>query len=859
MLNAIFVFLLAQATAQEQAPFLPRYKIAINSNWQFFKGEKPQEDTTEWERINLPHSWNTEDPFDEEPGYFRGVGWYRKVLNADAFPKKNKAFIYFEAANQHARVFVNGERVGEHKGGYTAFCFDITNELKEGDNLLEVRLDNSHDPAVPPLKGDFNFYGGIYRDVYIVLTDAIHFDMLDHASPGVYITTPYVDSAEAQIRLRGTIQNEGEPAGMAGLAVEIRDRSGKKAGVFERFIRLDSESNTFDWDFSFLTPELWSPGTPNLYSIAIQVKDGESGQVLDEIVQPLAFRWHNFDPDEGFFLNGKPLKLIGVNRHQDLPGKANALSNAEHLRDMEMIKSMGANFFRTAHYPQDPTVLEACDRLGLIVTMEIPLDHEITDSPEFYANCKTMMREMIRQYHNHPSIVIWAYMNEMFLGRNLERDREAIGKIVAFARDLEALAREEDSTRYTMIPNHGDFNVYHESGLTRIPMIVGWNLYYGWYEEGMDGFGEFMDRAHRELPEKPLILTEYGAGADPRLRSMEPVRFDFSVDWENAFHQSHLEQIMERPFLAGAAVWNMFDFGSENRRDAVPHVNNKGLCGFNREPKDAFYLYQAWLSEEPVLKLMPAGWAHRAGIKNLSDPLCVQTVWAYGNVEKAELLHNGRSLGEKALEQHVASWKVPFSNGENKLELRSGADGASIQDIQMVDFALLPENSLKGWENVCLNLGASLYFLDEDGQQFWLPEKESGENSWGFAGGRRFMPRDRGVGTDQDILGTEKDPLYQTQRIGLQRMLFPLPAGAYRVTLHFAELERKAPGERVFGLAANGKILHPALDIANEYGHFRAAALSYSIRLDEPALSLEFLPQKGEPVINAIHIQKTNY
>ncbi|MCO6489494.1 MAG: hypothetical protein J5I98_13800, partial [Phaeodactylibacter sp.] len=219
---------------------MPRYKIAINSNWQFFKGEKPQEDTTEWERINLPHSWNTEDPFDEEPGYFRGVGWYRKVLNADAFPKKNKAFIYFEAANQHARVFVNGERVGEHKGGYTAFCFDITNELKEGDNLLEVRLDNSHDPAVPPLKGDFNFYGGIYRDVYIVLTDAIHFDMFDHASPGVYITTPYVDSAEAQIRLRGTIQNEGEPAGMAGLAVEIRDRSGKKAGVFERFIRLDS-------------------------------------------------------------------------------------------------------------------------------------------------------------------------------------------------------------------------------------------------------------------------------------------------------------------------------------------------------------------------------------------------------------------------------------------------------------------------------------------------------------------------------------------------------------------------------------------------------------------------------------------
>lgn len=858
-LNTIFIFLLAQATAQEEASLLPRYKIAINSNWQFFKGEKPQEDTIEWEWINLPHSWNTEDPFDEEPGYYRGVGWYRKVVHADAFPQKEKTFIYFEAANQHARVFVNGERVGEHKGGYTAFCFDITNRLKEGDNLLEVRLDNSHDPAVPPLKGDFNFYGGIYRDVYLILTDAIHFEMLDHASPGVYITTPYVDSAEAKIRLRGTILNEGEPEGMAGLAVEIRDRSGKKAGVFERFIRLDSGPNAFDWDFSFPNPELWSPGAPNLYSIAIQVKDGESGQVLDQIVQPLAFRWHNFDPDEGFSLNGQPLKLVGVNRHQDLPGKANALSNAEHLRDMEMIKSMGANFFRTAHYPQDPTVLEACDRLGLIVTMEIPLDHEITDSPEFYSNCKTMMREMIRQYHNHPSIVIWAYMNEMFLGRNLERDREAIGKIVAFARELEALTREEDPARYTMIPNHGDFNVYHESGITQVPMIVGWNLYYGWYEEGLEGFGAFMDRAHRELSDKPLILTEYGAGADPRLRSLNPVRFDFSVDWESAFHHSHLEQIMERPFIAGTAVWNMFDFGSENRRDAVPHVNNKGLCSFNREPKDAFYLYQAWLSEEPVVKLIPAGWRHRAGIRNLSDPLCVQTVWAYGNVEKAELFHNGRSLGEKALEWHAASWKVPFADGENQLELRSNADGAIILDAQTVDFELLPEQGFTGENSIRLNLGASLYFLDEDGQQLWLPEKQSGENSWGFVGGRQFMPRDRGVGTDQDILGTDKDPLYQTQRIGLRRMLFPLPAGTYRVTMHFTELERKKPGERVFGVAANGQFLLPALDIARSYGHFRAAEYSFSVRLEESMLSLEFLPQKGEPVINAIHIQKTDY
>lgn len=860
-LYASLVFFLSfiLARAQGQNSLLPRYKVSINDNWQFFKGEKPVEDSVKWERANLPHSWNTEDPFDEEPGYYRGVSWYRKVFNLKTFPQKEKAFLYFEAANQYAQAFVNGERVGEHKGGYTAFCFDITPFLQEGDNLLEVRLDNSHDPAVPPLKGDFNFYGGIYRDVYLILTDAIHFNLLDYASPGVYISTPAVDSAMAKIRVRGTVLNEGAPVENSRLSIEIRDQSGEKKGIYERVIRLDSGPNDFDWAFSLPNPELWSPDNPRLYNMSIRVKNESSEQAFDEIVQPLAFRWYDFDPDKGFFLNGKPLKLIGVNRHQDMPGQANALSNAEHISDMEMIKSMGANFFRTAHYPQDPAVLDACDRLGLVVTMEIPLDHEITDSPEFYDNCKTMMREMIRQYYNYPSIVIWAYMNEMFLGRNLEKDREQIEKIVAFARELEALTREEDPTRFTMIPNHGDFDVYHESGLTRIPMIVGWNLYYGWYEAGFEGFGEFMGRAHRKLPDKPLIITEYGAGADPRLRSLEPLRFDFSVDWENAFHQSHLEQITNRPFIAGAAVWNMFDFGSENRRDAVPRINNKGLCGFNRQPKDAFYLYQAWLSDKPTLKLAPAGWRRRAGVQNLTQPLCVQTVWAYGNVEKAELLHNGRPLGEKVLEKHTASWKVPFQDGENRLELRATVDGQTVGDAQLVNFEVLPEYSLGGRPALRMNLGASLYFLDEDGGVAWMPERESRENSWGFIGGRQFMPRSRGVGADRDILGTDKDPLYQTQRIGLQRLLLPLPEGAYRLTLHFAELEGKGPGERAFGLAFNGKELIHSLDLSQDYGPCRAVSFSFPIQLDEPMLSLGFIPRQGEPVINAIEIQKIGY
>lgn len=834
----------ASLPAQQKGNLLPRYKIAINSDWSFSKGESKPDEADGWERVDLPHSWNTEDPFEEERGYYRGVGWYRKLLNTSTLPDKEKAFLYFEAANQYAQVFVNGERVGAHKGGYTAFCFDISEQLKEGENLLEVRLDNSHDPAVPPLRGDFNFYGGIYRDVYLILTDEVHFDLLDHASPGVYVSTPAVDSAEATVELRGAVVQQGQAISEAALRVSVRGPDGKTAGIFSRDIRLEAGRNTFEWMLSLIKPTLWSPDHPELYQLTIQVLDKAHSRVLDEIVQPLAFRWFRFDPDEGFFLNGQPLKLIGTNRHQDFPGKANALNNAEHWRDMKMIKRLGANFFRTAHYPQDPAVLQACDRLGLLVTMEIPLDHEITDSLAFYDNSKTMMREMIRQYHNHPSIIIWAYMNEMFLGRSLERDSAWIEKIVAFARELEQLTREEDPNRYTMIPNHGDFGVYHGSGMTQIPMIVGWNLYYGWYAEGFEGFGEYIDHAHEALPDKPLLVTEYGAGADPRLRSHRPERFDFSVDWETRFHQSHLEQIMARPYVAGATVWNMFDFGSTNRNDAVPRINSKGLCGFDRVPKDPFYLYQAWLKEEPFVKILSTGWTKRT----VFEP-ATQRIEVCGNVERAALWHNGQNLGERRLKDHRAAWEVPLVRGENELELRAVGEGGQAEDQLLIDCAIVDQDYWAQHTFLSVNYGTDLQFQDEAGQ-LWIPER-----------GRRTQPalRESDRRTNRNIRGTQKDPLYQSQRTGVERLSFQLPAGRYRLHLHFAELEEKAAGERVFAIHANGALLHPGLDIAGAHGPYKATRVSTVINVGQAGLELELVPLEGEPVLNAFQMERVGY
>ena len=834
---------------------LARHKISINDNWDFHYGDFAANEDTLWQPVQLPHSWNTTDAFDEVPGYYRGICWYRKKLDMQRFPSKAKAFLYFEAANQNAAVFINGQLVGTHQGGYTAFCFDITRYLKKNNNWLYVQVDNSHDPAVAPLKGDFTFYGGIYRDVWLILTDAVHFDLLNMAAPGARVNTSNVDSTSAEIQVQGTVIMDRRQAIQGVVKVSIQDTTGQVIQQFSDYALAPIGKQQFELNTTLTSPYLWSPDRPYLYQIVLQIKNN-TGQIVDEIVLPLGIRWFSFDADKGFFINGQPLKLLGVNRHQDYPGKANALSNTEHLRDMQLIKDMGANFYRPAHYPQDPAVLEACDRLGLLVTMEIPLDHEQTNSPDFYASSKRMLQEMIRQYYNHPSIIIWAYMNEMFLGRKLERDRVAIEQIVHFAKELEQLTRQEDPTRYTMIPNHGDFPVYHESGLTRIPMIVGWNLYYGWYEADNDGFGKFVDHAHQMLPDKPLIITEYGAGADPRLRSLRPRRFDFSVEWETAFHLNHLRQIAERPFVAGAAVWNMFDFGSEDRIDAVPNINNKGLVSFDRRPKDVYYLYKAWLQQSPFLHLATNGWSKRIAVAEAGKNYVLQSIQAFGNATDATLIHNGTALPTQALTAHTTSWNVPLVQGVNSMQLVAEINGQAHQVEEHINMQLLPATGTLDIQLLSMNLGADFHFNESESGVMWLPEQASQLGSWGFKGGQQYQPRDRGIGSDRDILGTPNDPLFQTQRQGIEQLRFELAPGPYELTLLFAELEKKAPGERQFVVKVNGQAVLPKVDLSEIAGRFRAVRTSIALHLSTPELIIDFVPISGQAVLNGIQIQQ---
>ena len=393
----------------------------INTAWNFHKGDISSpgniSDIKDWEIVNIPHTWNVADAFDNIAGYYRGISWYTRRIFIPVEWKDKKIILYFEGANQEANIFVNNSLAGNHKGGYTAFCFDITSYLTPGSNRISVQLDNKHDDDIPPLDADYTFYGGIYRDVYLIAVSPVHFDMLNHASCGVFIETPLVSDEKASVKVRMKILNETEQPKWIEISSLIMDKNGVLVSRkdTESRIKAGSYLDLTQEDISVTKPKLWSPAVPYLYTIVTRITDVQSGSILDEVVNPLGFRWFAVDPEKGFFLNGKQMKLVGANRHQDFYGLGNALPNDLHRRDFAKIKEMGANFVRLAHYPQDPEVYRACDELGLLVWTEIPVVNKVTPSEAYFNTCKTMQIEQIRQTFNHPSVIMYGYMNEIFI------------------------------------------------------------------------------------------------------------------------------------------------------------------------------------------------------------------------------------------------------------------------------------------------------------------------------------------------------------------------------------------------------------------------------------------------------------
>lgn len=871
-----------------------RIQTSVNSNWVFVKSDTTAGSTAaKWQQVSIPHTWNDQDVMDDEPGYYRSDAWYKKDLYVPSAWKGKEIYIHFEGVGQLAEVYINGVLVGKHMGSYTAFSFPISKYLKFADagnatNLLSVKVNNSHSDDIPPLSGDYTFFGGIYRDVYLQAFDKVHFDADNHATNGLFITTPQVSAEKATVNIKGAFVNRDAVRRQLSITHAIVDASGQQLATQSKTYKVNA-GDKIDFTTSFNNLKgfrLWSVDDPYLYRIVSSITDVATKKQLDEVSNPLGFRWYEFNVEKGFFLNGQHVKLVGASRHQDFKGMGNALTDAMHVRDVELLKEMGGNFLRIAHYPQDPAILQACDRLGIVAAVETPSGNRITETEAYAKNYLQIHKEMIRQNFNHPSLIIWAYMNEVLLrppyANEKAKQETYFASVTRLAQQIEGLTRNEDPYRYTLIANHGAFDLYNKVKLTQIPKLVGWNLYLGWYSRTFNDFAKYLDRHRAELPDKPLLITEYGADADSRLHNFSPVRFDKTVEYTNLYHQSYLKAMMDRPFVAAAMIWNLAEFSSEQRGESTPHVNAKGILTQDRKPKDGYRFYQANLLKEPYLQIGSKEWTLRSGFAaSASNLSTVQPVTVFSNQPQVTMVHNGNPVGTQTTVGGMATFNVAFVNGLNRLMASANVAGKEVIDHTEVQFRMLSQD-LKSkalpFDELNISLGDQRIFFDALAHLVWLPEQEYKPGSWGYVGGKVFAMSNtarHSYGSDKNILGTDLDPIYATQRSGLQQMIFDVPDGDYEVTLHFAELlspkvqdelaynlgsankKEDLFAERIFNVSINGQQV--LSDFSNNAYLIpeRAVATKFLISVNNnKGITVVFDALKGEPILNGLQLKK---
>lgn len=873
-----------------QLVFSQRSTQIINDAWKFHKGEHSvnsiNEQKSYWQDINLPHTWNNEDTLDEQIGFYKGVAWYLKELYVDKVDQDKQIYLYFEGANQETEVYVNGDLVGNHIGGYTAFSFDVTSYLKfDAANKIEVKVDNSPNKQIAPLSADFNFYGGIYRNVKLIKTDPIHFDMSNKASQGVFVNYSEVSENSAKLDFEGTIQNDSPTKESVTIKVEIFDQSKHKVTEVSKSIDINASSQLkvkLD-EVIVSNPELWSPSSPYLYEAKISLSTNikKETRLKDHINLPIGIKTSAFDEKGRFLLNGQPLKLIGSNRHQDIQGYGNALSDAQHYSDFKKIKDLGFNFVRLAHYPQAPEVYRACDELGLLVWSEIPVVNEITESDEFAKNSLNMQQEHIRQTYNHPSIIMYGYMNELFLllqfsRAPIEQKIEKSKVIVSLAKELNKLTKEEAPDRFAVMAFHGS-DLYNQWGLAEIPDVVGWNLYQGWYSDDIEDLSIFLKTEHEKYPNRKLIVSEYGPGADVRLHSNQPVAWDYSEDFQIDFHNSYLKQMMNLDFLSGFAVWNYADFGSEYRNDAIPFVNQKGLLNFDRSVKEVAYLYEAWFGSKPMAHIASRNYLIRSAIEsNLNEGLSDETVRVISNVDRIVLSVNGKSFGEKNTIDYQAEFKVQLQEGKNVIEVFS--DDQLLDRLELDNRIIYRDFKANDAIDIAVNVGSKASFFDSENNLLWIADQKYDQNVLGYTGGNDFItpgaPSKPGI--SKNILKTEKDPLYQTFNEGIESYYIKVPKGNYKLHLLFQEYQEdgsnagivynlnlndadKKPSmeKRIFDIYANNRLLKLNVNIQESHGSLTAADLDFELNVKgNKGLTIEFRAVQGKPILSAIRLKK---
>lgn len=668
-----------------------RKRINLNPDW-FYLEDNPRfemlaKSGKEWEKIDLPHSWNKFDAVDQEPGYRRDASWYEKEITLEKIIPGKKYLLEFEGVNIISKVYVNGKFVGEHIGGYVGFSFDITKFLTAGKNYILVRADNSIDRSViPSQKSDFFIYGGINRDVWLHIVPEYNLNSLK-------ITTEKV-SAESALVTAGFNLNS-LPADAAAM-VTIFAPDGMK--VLEENITVGNTNKVTLPEVE--APKLWSVETPNLYTMKVTLN--VNGTIVDEIRERFGLRWFEFKEHGAFYLNGERLLLRGTHRHEDHAGMANALPNEIHRGDMLLIKEMGANFVRLAHYPQDPEVYKACDELGLLVWDELPWCRGGVGDDEWQATAKRLFTEQINQNYNHPSIILWSVGNEVPWLPDFENGDD-MDRLLKFTRELHDLAHSLDKTRVTSIRK------FYEAD--KIVDVFSPSIWAGWYSGVYKSYEKAINNAIEKYPR--FFHAEYGGSSHLGRHTETTITGDGIInpdEWSEAVNQVKVQNIAKMgdwsesyivdlfdwhlmvsetiENFSGNAQWAFKDFGTPLRpENAMPYINQKGLVDRAGNPKDAYYVFKSyWNKTDAFVYIESHTWKERYGFDGETREVDV-----FSNCEKVELVLDGKSLGEKEkdITKFPASglnWQVPFVNGENVLVAVGKFADQEVKDTLKVNY-----------------------------------------------------------------------------------------------------------------------------------------------------------------------------
>ena len=630
------------------------------SHWSFVRADVAGAkdagfDASAWQSVDLPHSFNAGDADSNGNGaYYRGPAWYRHDLTLS--PVAGQRYVLqFDGAALVTDVYVNGVAVGHHEGGYAAFRFDITAALHDGANTIAVRVDNTKVPQIAPISGDFNVFGGLYRGVELIEAPMVHIALNDHGGPGVYATTLSLDGT---IKVRSLVSNDGATAAKVKVRTRILDADDHVVAQATTATSLAANTTApAEVTLKVAHPHLWQGRKDAyLYHVVTDIPD-------DSVTVPLGVRTVSVDSQNGFQLNGQPYRVYGANMQQPVRiGKGTAVSSDDIDQDMQILDDLGATGLRLAHMQHPQRVYDDADAMGLVVTTEVPLVDQMTETPEFKANILSQMQELVAQNYNHPSVIMWGIGNEIRQGTPAYIN-DVLGALGTTAKTL-------DPNRPTV---YSHCCLADDDAITTHSDVISYNRYYGWYEGELTGMGDWADALHKKLPDRVFGVSEYGAGASIAQQEDPVKRPNTQASWhpeqyQAAYHESNWQQLNARPFVWSDFVWVAFDFPSIWRNEGDrPGINEKGLVTEDRQTKkDAYYWYQANWSDKLMVHITSPRFTPRR-VRHA-------TIKVYSNMPEVRLSLNGDSLGAQPVVNHIATVAVDLKDGDNVVEAFAGKD-----------------------------------------------------------------------------------------------------------------------------------------------------------------------------------------